>query len=129
MKTKNGKHLKIKALVDLGCTHMEIDEQLIKDKRIQIKPIKFSFKVFNIDGTKNGEVTRVASLKVEINKHKEQLKAVVTDLNSTDIFLEYDCLVKYNSEVNWKDMKIQFIRCLRSCRMKHQNIEFKTRRT
>ena len=68
---KNGKNLKVKALVDLGCTHTGIDEQLVKDKRIQTKPINFLFEVFNADGTKNKEVTRVASLEVEINRHKE----------------------------------------------------------
>jgi len=41
MKTKNSKKLKVKALVDSGCTHTEIDEQLVKDKRIQIRPINF----------------------------------------------------------------------------------------
>jgi len=35
VKTKNGKNFKVKALVDSGCTHTEIDEQLVKDKRIQ----------------------------------------------------------------------------------------------
>jgi len=34
MKTKNGKNLKVKALVDSRCTHMEIDKQLVKEKRI-----------------------------------------------------------------------------------------------
>jgi len=34
VKTKNGKKLKVKALVDSGCTYTEIDEQLVKDKRI-----------------------------------------------------------------------------------------------
>jgi len=61
MKTKNRKKLKVKILVDSGCTHTEIDEQLIKDKRIQTKPINFSFKVFNADRIKNGQVTRVVS--------------------------------------------------------------------
>ena len=36
-----------------------------------MKPINFSFKVFNTDGTKNGEITRVASLEVKINEYKE----------------------------------------------------------
>jgi len=36
-----------------------------------MKPINFSFEVFNADGTKNGEVTRVVSLEIEINSHKE----------------------------------------------------------
>ena len=46
VKTKNGKNLKVKALVDSGCTHTGIDKQLVKDKRIQSRPINFLFKVF-----------------------------------------------------------------------------------
>ena len=61
----------MKALVDSGCTHTEIDKQLVKDKRIQTRLINFSFKVFNADRTKNGEVTKVVPLEVEINRHKE----------------------------------------------------------
>ena len=71
MKTKNGKKLKVKVLVDSGYTHTGIDKQLVKDKRIQIRPINFSFEVFNADGTKNGEVTKVVSLEIKINRHKE----------------------------------------------------------
>ena len=92
--------MKVKALVDSGCTYTGIDEQLVKDKRIQTKPINFSFEVFNADGIKNGEVTKIASLEIEINGHKEILEVVVTDLDGTDMFLEHDWLVKYNPEVN-----------------------------
>ena len=70
---KNGKKLEVKALVDSDCAHTRINEQLVKDKRIQIKPINFLFKVFNADGTKNGEVTKVASLEIKINRHKKTL--------------------------------------------------------
>jgi len=45
VKTKNNKKLKVKALVDSRCTHTGINEQLVKKKRIQIKPITFSFEV------------------------------------------------------------------------------------
>jgi len=100
IKTKNGKKIKIKALVDSGCTHIGIDEQLVKDKRIQTRPINFSFEVFNADRTKNREITKVASLEVKTNGHKKQLEAVVMGLNSTDMFLEHDWLVKHNPEVN-----------------------------
>jgi len=129
VKTKNGKKLKIKILVDSRCTHIEIDEQLVKDKRIQIKPINFSFKVFNADRTKNGEVTMVAPLEIKINSHKEQLETAVMDLNRTDMFLGHDWLVKHNPEVNWKNSTIRFTRCPGSYTMKHKNIKFKTRRT
>ena len=115
--------------MDSGCTHIGIDEQLVKDKRIQKKLINFSFKVFNTDRTKNGEVTRVAPLEIEINGHKEQLEGAVTDLNRTDMFLDHDWLVKHNSEVNWKNSTIRFTKYLGSCTMKHKDIIFKTRRT
>jgi len=52
VKTKNRKNLKIKALVDSGCTYMGINKQLVKDKKIQTKPINFSFEVFNANGNK-----------------------------------------------------------------------------
>ena len=128
IKTKNGKNLKVKALVDSGCTHTGIDEQLVKDKRIQTKKIDFSFEVFNADGTKNGEVTRVVFLEVEINRHKETLEATVMDLDGTDIFLGHDWLVRHNPEVNWKNGTIKFTRYPGNCTMKHEDIRFKTRR-
>ena len=64
IKTKNGKGLWLQALVDSGCTHMEIDEQLVKEERIKTEPMDRSFKVFNADGTKNKEVTRFVLLEV-----------------------------------------------------------------
>jgi len=52
---------------------------------------------------------------------------IVTDLNGIDMFLEHDWLVKYNSEVNWDKKTIWFTRCLKECRIQHQNISFKSR--
>ena len=129
IKTKNGKKLKVKALVDSGCTYTEINKQLVKDKRIQTRPINFLFEVFNADRTKNGEVTKVAPLEVKINRHKETLEAAVTDLDRTDMFLGHDWLVKHNLEVNWKNEIIKFTRCPGDCTMKHEDIRFKSRRT
>jgi len=92
---------------------------LVKDKRIQTRLINFSFQVFNTDRTKNKEVTKVAPLEVKINGYKEQLEAAVMDLNSIDMFLGHNWLVKHNPEVNWKNGMIKFTRCPRSCTMKH----------
>jgi len=128
IKTKNGKKLEVKALVDSGCTHTEINEQLVKDKKIPTKPIDFSFEVFNADGTKNREVTKVAPLEIKINGHTEQLESAVTDLDRIDMFLGHDWLVKNNPEVNWKNGTIRFTRCPGHCTMKHKDIWFNTRR-
>ena len=78
---------------------------------------------------KNGEVTRVVSLEIEINGYKEQLEAAITDLNRTNMFLGHGWLVKHNPEVNWKNGTIKFMRCPGSCTMKYEDIRFKTRRT
>ena len=129
IKTKNGRNLKVKALVDSGCTHTGIDKQLVKEKKIQMKTIDFSFEVFNTNRTKNGEVTKVAPLEVEINGHKETLEAAVTNLAGTDMFLEHDWLVKHNPEVNWKNSTIKFTRCPGNCTMMHKDIRFNARRT
>ena len=82
VKTKNGKKLKVKALVDSGCTHTEINEQLVKNKRIQTKPVNFSFEVFNADRTKNGEVTRVVPLEIEVNCCGNHLSQRTNDLTN-----------------------------------------------
>ena len=129
VKTKNGKNLKVKALVDSGYTHTGINEQLVKDKRIQTKKIDFSFEVFNADGTKNGEVTKVAPLEIKINGHKEKLEAVVMDLDGINMFLGHDWLVKHNPEVNWKNGTIKFMRCPGNYIMTHKDIRFNSRWT
>jgi len=103
---KNNKKLEIEALVDSRCTHIGIDEQLVKDKRIQTRPINFLFGVYNVDRTKNGNITRVAPLEVTINEHKEHIEVAVTDLNGMNMFLGHNWLVKHNPEVNWKEGKI-----------------------
>jgi len=119
---KNGKNLKVKALIDSRYTHTGIDEQLVKDRRIQMKSIDFSFEVFNADGTKNGEVTKVAPLEIEINRHKETLEVAAMDLNKMDMFLGHDWLVKHNPEVNWRNGTIKFMRCPGNCTMTHKDI-------
>ena len=77
-------------MVNLKYTYTEINKQLVKEEKIKIEPIDRSFKVFNIDRTKNREVTWFALLEVEINKHKEHIDVTVMDLNGIDMFLEYN---------------------------------------
>jgi len=56
IKISNRKKLWLQALVDSECTHTEINKQLVKEERIKTEPIDRLLKVFNVDGTKNGEV-------------------------------------------------------------------------
>jgi len=90
VKMKNGKNLKVKALVDSRCIHTGINKQLVKDKKIQTKLLNFSFEVFNTDRIRYGKVTKMVLLEIEVNSYKEQLKVAVMDLNGIDMFLGYD---------------------------------------
>jgi len=128
IKTKNRKELQLQALVDSGYTHTGINEQLVKEEKIKMEPMDRSFKVFNADGTKNGEVTRFTPLEVVINRHKERIDTAVTDLNGTDMFLGYNWLVKHNPEVDWNKETIKFTRCPKTCKMNYQNILFTSNR-
>ena len=96
--------------MDLGYAHTKIDKQLVKEERIKKKPADISFEVFNINSTKNREVTRFALLKVKINRYKEYIDMIVMDLNGTDMFLEHNWLVKHNPEVNWDKGTVRFTR-------------------
>ena len=101
IKTKNGKKLQLQVLVDSRCIHTRINKQLVKKEKIKIEPMDRLFEIFNADRTKNREVTQYALLEVEINRHKKNIDAAVTDLNGIDMFLGYNWLVKHNPEVNW----------------------------
>jgi len=105
--------------VDSECTHTGIDKYLVKEEKIKTEPLDRSFEVFNVNGTKNEEVTRFTPLKVEINKYKEQIDVAITDLNGMDIFLGYNWLIKYNLEVDWNKETMKFTRCLKTCEIKH----------
>ena len=77
-------------MVDSGCTHTGIDKQLVKEEKIKTELMERLFKVFNADGMKNRKVTWFVPLEVEINRYKEQIDAVVTNLNVMDMFLGYN---------------------------------------
>ena len=77
-------------MVDSECIYTGINKQLVKEEKIKIELMEKLFKVFNPDGTKNGEVTWFVPLGIEINRHKKHIDAAVTNLNDMDIFLEYN---------------------------------------
>ena len=72
------------------------------------------FEIFNINRTKNEEVTKFISLELEINGYIKSIDIVVTNSNSINIFLEYNWLVKHNPDINWNKEKIWFTRCSRT---------------
>ena len=71
--------------MDSGYTYIGTDKQLVKEERIKMELSDQLFKVFNVDGTKNGEVTQFVLLEVEINGYEEKINTAVMNLNNIDI--------------------------------------------
>ena len=65
-------------------------------------PLSRPFDTFNIDRTRSGnyKVTQFIPLETEINRYIENIDIIVIDLNSINMFLKYNWLIKHNSEVN-----------------------------
>ena len=127
IKTANRKELWLKALVNSGYTHIGINKHLVKEEKIKMESLETPFKVYNTNRIKNRKAIQFVSLEMKINEHIENISIVVTDLNSMDIFLRYDWLVKHNPQVNYNKETIQFTRCLKECKTLYQDISLKPR--
>jgi transposase InsO family protein len=126
---ETGKKQTITALIDSGCTHTTIAEELVKKEKIETYPIPEPFEVYNADGTKNKTklIKDFVPLVMENNGHTEQIDAVVSKLDEMDLFLGHDWLTYHNPEVDWKKNIIRFNRCPPECKMEHQDITFPTK--
>jgi hypothetical protein len=59
---------------------------------------------------------------MNVNGHKENIDALVTQLDSADIFIGYNWLTKHNPTINWENSTSRFNRCPPECQMHHHNI-------
>ena len=102
IKTKDGRKLKVKALIDSGCTNTTIARKIVEEKGIAAKSLLRPFNVYNSDGSRNEEKTirEFVSLEINSNGHIKQIDAVVSEIKETDLFIGHDWLVEHNPEVN-----------------------------
>ena len=102
IRTKDGRKLKVKALIDFRCTNTTIARKTIKEKGISTKSLPKPFDVYNSDRSRNGEKTikEFVPLEINSNRHIKQIDAVVSEIKKTDLFLEHNWLVEHNPEVD-----------------------------
>jgi len=126
IKTKDGRKLKVKALIDSGCTNTTIARKTVEEKGISTKLLPRPFNVYNSDGSRNGEKTirEFVPLEINLNRHIEQIDIVVSEIKEMYLFLGHDWLVEHNPEVDWKEGVIRFTRCPGHCKMEHEFIQF-----
>ncbi|KXN84894.1 hypothetical protein AN958_11936 [Leucoagaricus sp. SymC.cos] len=107
---------------------MCISEETVKRLELPLKPITELFEVFNTDGSQSGQkpITDYVDITLDTQGYQEQIKAVVTTLESADFFLGHDWLTYYNPEIDWNNGIIKFTRCPLSCKILHHNICIKS---
>ena len=90
------------ALIDSECTESCIDSGFVKNNRIKTYPFKNPFSVFNTNSTSNnrGLLKDYVKLELSVKEHSEIICLTVTTLVSSNIFLRYDWLTKYNSKID-----------------------------
>ena len=93
IKTKDRKKLKVKALINSGCTNTTIARKTIEEKGIPTKSLPKPFNMYNSDGSRNGKKTirEFVPLEINLNEHIEQIDAVVSEIKEMDLFLGHDC--------------------------------------
>ena len=112
-------------LIDSECTKSYINSSFVKNNKIKTYSFKNPFSVFNTNSTSNDEglLKDYVELELSVKEHSEIICLTVTTLVSSNIFLGYDWLTKYNSEIDWGQGTVSFTRCLNSCSMSFEEIE------
>ena len=89
-------------LIDFKCTESCINSGFVKNNRIKTYPFKNPFPVFNTNSISNNEglLKDYVELELSVREHLEIICLVVTTLVFSNIFLGYDWLTKYNSEID-----------------------------
>ena len=89
-------------LIDSKCTESCINSGFVKNNRIKTYPFKNPFSVFNANSTSNdgGLLKDYVELELSVKEHSEIICLAVTTLTSSNIFLGYDWLTKYNLKID-----------------------------
>ena len=93
----------VEALLDCSATDSFIDQELVNEKQILIKPLFRPIPIYQSDGeeTSAREVMGYIEVMMRICDHRESIKFYVTKLRKRDIFLGYTWLWKHNPEIDW----------------------------
>jgi len=77
IKTKDGRKLKVKALIDSGCTNTTITRKTVEEKGIPTKSLPKPFNVYNSDRSRNGEKIIREFVPLEINSRTDTLNKLM----------------------------------------------------
>jgi len=103
----------VKGLLDSGATTCFIDEEFIKQNRLNSIPMPIPVPIFNVDRTKNakGMIKATVDLIIIVQGHTEHTRFSVCGLGKIPLILGETWLKTHNPEINWETGHIKFSRC------------------
>jgi hypothetical protein len=92
-------------LLDTGAGGKFINQNFVRNQRIETKELKYPIKVFNVDGTPNkrGTITKYTWLDLTNNGQTQTHTLLVTGLGKQKIILGYPWFKQTNPDINWKE--------------------------
>jgi Retroviral aspartyl protease len=92
-------------LLDTGAGGKFIDQNFVRNQKIERKELKYPIEVFNVDGTPNkrGTITKYTQLDLTINGQMRTHNLLVTGLGKQKIILGYPWFKQTNLDINWKE--------------------------
>ena len=108
------------SLVDCGASGFAfIDKDYLQQHNLPLHSLKDPRRLEVIDGQliDSGDITHVAKVGVDINRHREQVSAFVTKLRHYPLVLGIPWLRHHNPRITWKKDTIDFVspRCTTTC--------------
>jgi Retroviral aspartyl protease len=99
------KIVKATTLLDTGAGGKFINQNFIRNQKIETKELKYPIEVFNVDGTPNkwGTITKYTWLDLTINGQMRIHNLLVTGLGKQKIILGYPWFKQTNPDINWKE--------------------------
>jgi Retroviral aspartyl protease len=92
-------------LLDTGAGGKFINQNFVRNQKIETKELKYPIEVFNVDGTPNkqGTITKYTWLNLMINGQMRIHNLLVTGLGKQKIILGYPWFKQTNPDINWKE--------------------------
>jgi Retroviral aspartyl protease len=102
---KKEKEVETTALLDTGAGGKFIDQNFVRNQKIEMKELKYPIEVFNVDRTPNkrGTITKYTWLDLMINRQTRTHNLLVTGLGKQKIILGYPWFKQANPDINWKE--------------------------
>ena len=105
------------AMLNSGVTTKFLHRRFVEQNKVTTRKLAKPIPLYNIDGSENrdGTITEVAVLDMEVGEHTETVVFVVTDIGEEDVIIGLDWLREHNPNIDWEKGSLCLSRCPDTC--------------